>query len=207
MKLYAFLKKLVQGFIKFLFRIEVQGEENIPKEGAVLVCPNHISNWDPIVLGVVFDRQIRFMAKASLFKIPLLNALIRTLGAFPVKRGAADPSAIKTAIKLLGEGDAVGMFPQGTRYIGTEPGNTEVKSGVGMVAHRANVDVLPVQIKTKNYRILPFRKVYIKIGDCIPNSELGIENGTRDEYTNASRYIFGKILDLATENSEEETLK
>ena len=196
MKLYAFLKKLVQGFVRFLFRIEVEGEENIPKAGAVLVCPNHISNWDPVILGVVFDRQIRFMAKASLFKVPLLNVLIKTLGAFPVSRGTADPSALKTAIKLLGDGDAVGMFPQGTRCIGVQPDITEVKSGVGMVAHRAKCDVLPVMIKTKKYRILPFRKVYIKIGECIKHSDLGINNGTRDEYTNASMYIFKRILEL-----------
>lgn len=202
MKLYAFLKKLVQGFVRFLFRIETEGEENIPKEGAVLVCPNHLSNWDPIVLGVVFDRQIRFMAKASLFKIPLLNVLIKTLGAFPVTRGSADPSAIKTAIKLLVDGDAVGMFPQGTRYIGKEIAETEVKSGVGMVAHRSKSDVLPVLIKTKKNRILPFRKVYIKIGKCIPNSDLKIENGTRDEYTNASQYIFEKIIELNSSIAE-----
>ena len=206
MKLYAFLKKLVQGFIRFLFRIDVEGEENIPSEGAVLVCPNHLSNWDPIILGVVFDRQIRFMAKASLFKIPLLNVLIKTLGAFPVTRGSADPSSIKMAIKLLTDGDAVGMFPQGTRCMGKELAETEVKSGVGMVAHRSKADVLPVLIQTKKNRILPFRKVYIKIGNGIDNFDLNIKNGTRDEYTNASQYIFDRIIGLEKMNTEKDTL-
>ncbi len=195
MKFYSFIRKILKNFFIVLFRVEVNGIEKIP-EGALIVCPNHISNWDPIILGAVMDRQVRFMAKASLFKIPMLNLLIKTLGAFPVHRGAADPAAIKTAISHLKNGDAVGVFPQGKRYIGTEPDATEFKSGVGMIAYRSGADVLPVSVKSKNYRIIPFRKVYINIGDVIPNKELGIENGTRSEYENASEYIFKKILEL-----------
>lgn len=196
MKLYAFLKKILKSFFMGLFRVEFVGEENIPENGSLLVCPNHLSNWDPIILAAACDRQVRFMAKASLFKIPLLNVLIKTLGVFPVRRGEADPTAIKTAINHLKNGDAVGIFPQGKRYIGTEPKNTEVKSGVGMIAYRSKADVLPVAIVTDKYRILPFRKVKISVGKVIPNAELGIENGTQSEYTAASEYIFSKIKDL-----------
>lgn len=196
MKVYAFLRKLLKNFFIGLFRVEVKGAEKIPAEGALLVCPNHISNWDPVILGAVMDRQVRFMAKSSLFKIPLVNLLIKTLGAFPVHRGAADPTALKTAIGHLKNGDAVGVFPQGTRYIGVEPKTSEVKNGVGMIAYRSKADVLPVSIKTKNYRMVPFRKVYITVGDVIPNEDLKIEKGTQTEYTEASEYVFGKILEL-----------
>ena len=170
--------------------------ENIPKEGALIVCPNHISNWDPILLGAVMDRQVRFMAKSSLFKIPLLSSLIKALGAFPVKRGTADTAALKTAIGHLKNGDAVGVFPQGTRCAGKDPKDTEVKNGVGMIAYRSKADVLPVSIKTKKYKMLIFRKVYITVGEVIPYEDLGFETGAQAEYTKASEYAFGKVLEL-----------
>ena len=73
MKVYAVLKKILQGFFMSLFRIELIGAENVPEDKPLLVCPNHTSNWDPVLLGAACDRQIRFMAKKSLFRIPLLN--------------------------------------------------------------------------------------------------------------------------------------
>lgn len=196
MKTYTFLKGLLKGFFIGLFRVEVKGEENIPKNGALLVCPNHISNWDPIIIGAVADRQIRFMAKASLFKIPLLNILIKVLGVFPVHRGTADPTALKTAIGHLKNGDAVGMFPQGTRHRGEAPDASGIKSGAGMIAYRSRADVLPVSIKTKGYKILPFRKVYITFGEVIPFETLGFEKGNQAEYTAAAEKIFSKVLEL-----------
>lgn len=196
MKIYAFLRKILKNVFIGMFRVEVTGVENIPKDKALLVCPNHLSNWDPIILGAVFDRQIRFMAKSSLFKIPLLNLLIKALGAFPVNRGTADPTALKTAINNLKNGDAVGLFPQGTRYYGVDPKDTEIKSGVGMVAYRSKADVLPVSIKTKDYKMCIFRKVHINIGKVIPNEDLKIENGNQTEYTKATEYIFEKVLEL-----------
>ena len=196
MKVYAVLRKILRRLFIGMFRVEVEGMENIPKEGALIVCPNHISNWDPVLLGAVMDRQVRFMAKSSLFKIPLLSSLIKCLGAFPVHRGAADPTAIKTAIGHLKNGDAVGVFPQGTRCMGKEPKDTEVKNGLGMIAYRAKADVLPVSIKTKNYKMRMFRKVYITVGQPIPYSELGFEQGNQAEYTKATEYAFGKVLEL-----------
>ena len=196
MKTYAFFKRLLKGFFIWLFKVEVKGGENIPKDNALLVCPNHISNWDPIIIAEVSDRQIRFMAKASLFKIPLLNILIKALGVFPVHRGSADPTALKNAIGYLKKGDAVGMFPQGTRHIGEEPKGTEIKSGAGMIAYRAKADVLPVSIKTKGYRIMPFRKVCITFGEVIPYEDLGFDKGNQAEYTKAAELIFDKVLEL-----------
>lgn len=196
MKLYAFFKKILKYVFWALFRLEVEGRENIPNDNALLVASNHISNWDPIILAVASDRQIRFMAKASLFKIPILCSLIKALGAFPVHRGEADPSSLKHAISHLKNGDAVGIFPQGKRCMKTEPKDTEVKAGVGMIAYRSKADVLPVSIKTVKYKIMPFRRVYIKFGKVIPNADLKIESGTQQEYKNASNYIFEKILEL-----------
>ena len=196
MKVYAVLKKILQGFFMSLFRIELIGAENVPEDKPLLVCPNHTSNWDPVLLGAACDRQIRFMAKKSLFKVPLLNVLIKTLGAFPVERSSADPTALKTAIKHLKNGDAVGVFPQGKRYMKIEPRETGVKHGIGMIAYRAKCDVLPVAIITKGYKIVPFKKVTIKIGEVIPYENLGVNEGHQAEYVSASEFVFSKILEL-----------
>ena len=83
MKLYGFFKSLLGKVFAVLFRIRLEGRENMPLEGPLLVCPNHISNWDPILIAAVTDRQIRFMAKSSLFRIPLLSTLLKALGCFP----------------------------------------------------------------------------------------------------------------------------
>ncbi len=196
MKLYTFLRKILKNLILFLFRVEVENGERLQSEGAVLVCANHISNWDPIIMGAVFERPIRFMAKSSLFKIPLLSTLIKALGAFPVRRGEADTTALKTAIGNLRNNDAVGIFPQGKRYRGAEPKDTAVKTGVGMIVYRSGCDVLPVSIKTKKYKIALFRKVYIKVGETIKNCELKPESGNKSEYERVSGYVFEKILEL-----------
>lgn len=196
MKFYTFCKKFLNSFFMALFKIEVIGAQNVPNDVPLLICSNHLSNWDPVLLGVAFDRQIRFMAKKELFKIPLLSSLIKLFGAFPVNRGTADPSSLKTAIKLLKDGECVGLFPQGKRYKKQDPKNTEIKNGAGMILYRSHADVLPVSIKTKNYSILPFRKVYITIGKPIAYDTLGFEHGTHAEYTKASEIIFEHILEL-----------
>lgn len=196
MKLYSFLKTCLGAFFTALFRIKIEGKENVPAEGAVLVCPNHISNWDPILLAAVSDRQIRFMAKSSLFKIPVVSSILKAVGAFPVNRGSADPSALKRAIANLRNGDAVGIFPQGTRYRGVHPVVSSVKSGVGMIAYRAKCDVLPVAIATKGYKTSIFKPVYIKIGKPISYGELGLEHGTAEEYNYAAKLIFDRVLEL-----------
>lgn len=198
MNVYTFLRKPLKHVFIWMFRVEVEGKEKMP-DGPLLVCPNHIALWDPIILGAVFDRQIHFMAKASLFKVPLLSSLIKALGAFPVHRGAADPSSIKTAISYLKNGEAVGIFPQGTRVSGSVPENKDIKQGASMIAYRSKADVLPVFIKTKNYKTRIFKKVRIIVGDPIPNGELGIENGTQAEYAKASELIFDKVLELMPE--------
>ena len=202
MKLYLFFRKILKGFFFGLFRIEVNGVDNISVQGPLIVCSNHVSNWDPIILAVVSRRQIRFMAKHTLFKIPVLRKLLRALGAFPVNRQTADLTAIKTSIAYLKDGEAVGIFPQGKRYRGIDPWQTKVKSGVGMIAYRSKADVIPILIRTNENVIKPFRKVRVDIGNIIRNNELGIENGTQAEYSNGARYIFDKILELGKEKDE-----
>ena len=193
-RLYAVLYKIFAGLVRFIHNVRITGEENVPKSGALLVCPNHLSNYDVLIVAASLKtRQVRYFAKAELFKIPLLSQLIRALGAFPVKRGVGDVSAIKNTLSLLKDGEAVGFYPQGTRYPGVDPRNTEVKPGIGMIAYRSGAPILPICIQTKKYRVLPFRRVWVRIGKPIPVSELNIKDGVSSEFTSASRYVFSKI--------------
>ena len=202
MKFYNFVYKYLGPLFRHLFRLEVVGSENEPYEGGFLACPNHISNWDVIILAIALHRPVRFFAKAELFKIPLLKQLVSSLGAFPASRGTADLGALKKTINLVKDGSIVGFFPQGTRHPNEDPRQTEVKHGVAMIAHRSGAPILPVFIESKNNRILPFRKVKVTIGKLITADELGMEKGGKEEYDRASKYVFKKITDLMDDANE-----
>ena len=200
MKLYNVLYKILAPLLRFLFNVHSHGEENIPEEGGLLICPNHISACDVIIVAVVTrKRQINFMAKAELFKIPVLGWLIKALGAYPIRRGEGDVGAIKKTITLLKQGNTVGMFPQGTRYKGIDPHETSVKHGAGMIAHRGNVPVLPVAIITKGHKVSLFKRVDVVFGKPIFPDGLGFDSGNRAEQIAASEKIFAEILKLYEE--------
>jgi 1-acyl-sn-glycerol-3-phosphate acyltransferase len=151
----------------FVFRIKRVGYENVPKEGGVILAFNHRSNWDPPIAGLATKRHLTFMAKEELFKNPLFGALIKALGAFPVRRGKGDISAIKGALKILGDGKAMLMFPEGHRI--KDGRKVKAKPGVAMIAHRARVPIVPVCIDGK-YAWM--HKITVTYGKCIYLDEL-----------------------------------
>ena len=199
-KFYAVCHHFLAALIKILFRVKVIGNENEPLTGGHLVCANHSSLWDPVMLGACLKkRQVKFMAKAELFKIPLLGLFFKALGAFPVARGTGDIKAIKTTIELARNGECVGIFPQGTRCRGVAPRSTTVKSGTGMCAFRSKCDIVPVAIVNKKRKMSFFGKTYVVIGKTIKFEELGFTEGDKAEFENASRIIFDRICDLYDE--------
>lgn len=131
-------------FFKALFNFKVYGRQNIPKNGGFIIASNHESNFDPGIIGSTMLRVISFMAKEELFRNKLFGWLLYQVNAFPVKRGRTDLSAIKEAIKRLKNDHALLLFPQGGRRdsINTE----EVKGGVGFLASKARVPVVPAFI-------------------------------------------------------------
>jgi len=202
MKFYTFCQKTIAAYLKFVFRISVNGLENVP-QGAILVCSNHMSMWDPVFLGVcIKTRQVRFMAKQELFKIPVVKTLIKALGAFPVSRGGADIRAIKNTIALLREGESVGVFPQGTRNPGVMPRGTKTRSGAAMCAFHAKCDVLPVAVVNKRIKMTPFCKNHVVIGKPIKFEELGFTDGDKEQFDQATNIIFDRICDLFEEQYE-----
>ena len=177
---YGFWHRILAGPLRFLCNIRIEGSENEPRpeDGAFLVCANHTTAGDPVWLCASLRRQQpHFMSKAELFKIPLLGGLIRLLGAYPVERGSADVSSLRTTVNLLHDGKCVGMFPQGTRRPGVDPATTPVKSGVGIITVRGGVQILPVYIKTKKFRAGVFCRKNIIIGGIIRGRKTIIPGG------------------------------
>lgn len=179
--------------IKLIFRVKVIYPENEPDEGGYLICANHASAIDAVVVCYAFKKnQAMMMAKKELFKIPLLAQLIKLLGAFPVDRGGGDVSAIKKSIALIKEGKCVGMFPQGHRYPGVDPRTTEVKKGAGLIVSRAECGAVPVYILRKNNKPRMFGKTYVVIGKKMEYADLVPEG----DYDAITAKIFSEICDL-----------
>ena len=132
-----------------LFRIEVRGLEKLPRHGALL-CPNHASDLDPILIALCLpiDYRLHFMAKEELFRNPLLAWLVRALGAFPVNRDGTDVRAVKTAMKVIRDGENLLIFPEGTTIrngVGRHDGlPAHAHSGIAMIGVRAGAALVPV---------------------------------------------------------------
>ncbi|MED4127090.1 lysophospholipid acyltransferase family protein [Shouchella miscanthi] len=144
MKLYRFGQAVCRFVLRLLFKVEIRGKEHIPSEGGVLLCSNHISDFDPPLLGAFIHRQVRYMAKKELFDKKGIGKLLKGLGAFPVKRGGSDRESLRTALRILKEGDMVGLFPEGTRSKTGEIGNG--LAGAGFFAGKSDAYVIPCVI-------------------------------------------------------------
>ena len=197
-RFYRFMWHIFHGFFKLIYNTRTRGEPEPPADyGPMLVCSNHISATDPIVIGLTMKKhQACFMAKKELFRIPLFNLLIKSLGAYPVDRKVSDVGAVKHTIKILESGGWAAMFPQGTRHPGEDPRNTSLKSGAGMICARTGVDVLPVFIKTKGAKHRMFRRKYVIIGKPIKFEEFGYVHGESGEYARISKMIFDRVCEL-----------
>ena len=199
---YAAVYAILKWPIRWLFRIHVKGAENEPKrgKGSYLLVANHLTVLDPVWLcAALKEQQPHFMAKAELFKVPVLASIVRALGAYPVKRGGADVGAIRHTIEILGEGRSVGMFPQGHRRKGVDPRTTDVKTGAVMIALRSGVPLLPAYIKVKDNKPRLFRRIDIIFGEPITVEELGYDPDAAGEYARISALLFERVCALGDE--------
>lgn len=112
MTFYDTLHRLFAVMMRTLYRVRVIGAENEPMEGPCLICANHTSMSDVIILSAVTHRRVRYMAKAELFRIPIISKFLSSLGAYSVRRGQNDVGSIKRSVRLLSEGELVCIFPK-----------------------------------------------------------------------------------------------
>ena len=157
--------------LKLVYRLKVEGLENVPKDNAYIVCPNHLSTLDPPMVAAIMPRRVSFMAKKELFDIRFLRWWIDWLGAFAVNRESLGPSTIKTVLNIKKSEWVFGIFPQGTRG---EPGTiSNISKGFAGLAKITKCSVLPVGIVgTNEVKRLPFTgQITVKIGKPIPYSD------------------------------------
>lgn len=169
---HLFKWSVVSPVLHTYLRGRIYGSKKVPMEGPLIVVANHASNFDPPLLSNCMCRPVSFMAKESLFQVPVLAPAIRAYGAYPVKRGSADRSAIREAMKQLEKGWAVGIFLQGVR---TPDGRvTSPKLGAALIAAKAQVPLLPVslwgteKILPKGAAVPKSSPVTVRIGEVIP---------------------------------------
>lgn len=183
--IYAVVKVILRVLFTVVLRMRVEGTENIPKEGPLVIASNHLSLLDPPVIGTAATRKVHFMAKQELF-VPILGDIYKILGAFPVRRGGADRAAIKHGIEILQSSQVLAIFPEGTRSKTGKLGKAE--PGALMMASKAMATIVPCCVIGTDFqrqgRIWP--KVTVRFGkpmffpaDAVINKEL-LHNMTED---------------------------
>jgi 1-acyl-sn-glycerol-3-phosphate acyltransferase len=165
--LYSFLRAGFWVLTHLICRYRVSGLENVPTTGSLLIVANHLSWYDPILLGVVLPRRVWFFTKAEIFRWPIAGAACRATGQIPVHRGSSDRAALEKALEYLREGKVLVVFPEGT--VARKEQMIAAHSGAAMLALRTGVTVLPIAHTgtrriLRSLRTLWFPRVNIQIG-------------------------------------------
>jgi 1-acyl-sn-glycerol-3-phosphate acyltransferase len=164
--LYYVVKYAAALVFRILCGFTATGKEKVPKKGPVVIVPNHKSFWDPFFVAIVLRRPVHFMGKAEHFDGPMAQFFLR-MGAFPVQRGGSDEEALETARAILRRGDALAIFPEGTRV--REEGLGAPKRGAARLAIEAGAPLVPTTITGTEKRRWPLpRKVRMVFGDPVP---------------------------------------
>ena len=195
--IYQLVSKLfVLPIYKFVFRGHLIGIENIPQKNSFIMVSNHGSLLDPPFLGHALGRNISFMAKAELFKIPLLGFIIKACGAYPVKRGIVDKNTIKTACKKLSNDNCIGIFIDGTRQKNGRVNRP--KQGAALLAYKNQKLLLPVAI-VNSHRLIRFKffiplfsKIVIKVGKPVQFPQ----SSSKDDLNSVTICLQDKINNL-----------
>ena len=197
--LYKILKPIVVALMRSWLDLQIRGAEHVPGSGPVLVVSNHQSVLDPPIIGGSTSRTLHFMAKVELFRIPGFGWLIRHLNAHPVRREGSDPKALKTAARLLEEGEALLAFPEGTRSRDGSFG--EGKPGIGMLAVLTEVPVVPTYV-TGTLHALPRgawwprrSKVRVSFGPAL-HFKPDPGSGRKERYREAAQEMMRAIAQL-----------
>ncbi len=197
--------KLSWWLANFMARVflglKVGGREHIPKAGGLMIACNHVSNWDPPLLGVAFNRELSYMAKKELFRNRFFGALIRAYNAVPVSRGSFSRGALDKAAEIVLSGGAIAIFPEGSR--GDPKILREPKPGLGMVAEKTRCPVVPAYITgSKDIKgcLIRRRPLAVFFGPPIGPEEYDEKGGEgRERYARISRAAMGAVARLKAE--------
>ena len=194
-ELYEKLRPVGAKLEQMLYKIEYVGTENIPENGGFILAANHINALDPVFIAVGMEkRQLHFMGKKELFENPIAKYFLTKLNGFPIVRGSADTAALDYAVRVVKEGNILGIFPEGTRSKDYKP--ARAKSGVAMIAHQTKAPVLPVSLYTSD-DLKMHTKLTIRFGEIIPYEKLGMdEDVTRDQTKACAKMIMAEIVKL-----------
>ena len=188
---YRFGRALIKLLNLILYNIHVEGEENIPETGGVVLCPNHISNYDPLAVATHMKRQVHFMAKAELYKNFIVRKVLLAVGTIPVDRGKVSLETLKESLRVLKNGEILGIFPEGTRVKNGE--RRKPMEGFVVFALKTKSPILPVHIEGE-YK---FRgKINIKFGKHFELNEYYGKKVKPEEMSKISEKIMDIVYDL-----------
>lgn len=189
------IKKFINGvlriYCKLLYRIEINGLENVPKEGAVILCANHVSLLDAVLINCFTPRKTRYLAKEELNKF-YLRPFIKLYKIIMVKRDAKDLSAVKESLKALKSNECLVIFPEGTRK-GLEKNNGQMKNGATYLAIKTQTPIIPIGIKGK---MKLFSKIVVNYGKPIDYSEYSKQKITKEVEDKTTEELKNKIIEL-----------
>jgi 1-acyl-sn-glycerol-3-phosphate acyltransferase len=168
---YTIVEGILRPILTFVYRVRISGRDNVPATGGCVLAANHVSVMDGFFLGISVTRQVRFMAKAELYRWPIVKQILEGVGAFPVERGADAGRAVARGVELLGRGAVIGVFPEGTSLPDKKRG---YKRGAARLALASGAPLIPVALIGTEFTLEPrthrirLPRVEIVIGSPIP---------------------------------------
>lgn len=201
MSFYKFARGLARLYLRFFYRLDVRGLDNIPPDGPVVLASNHISNIDPIMIGCSIDREVHFMAKNELFRCECFALVLSWLKAFPVKRGSNDRVALKKAIAILSEDKVLGIFPEGERRRDIMVGKG--LPGAGFVALKTGATIVPIGIVSE-FRL--FKPVVLIFGDPISLEKYKNQRTSTEIVNEITDHLMDRIREQVNEAQEKKNI-
>lgn len=200
--LYRFCWIVIRSFLVLYCRLRINGKENVPSEGGIIIASNHIAAGDPPFVGSSLQREVYYLAKRELFQNPLLRTLIKNLNAIPVNRGVFDLNALARSEEILQKGFGLILFPEGTRSKTGELGRG--RPGIGMLARHAMVPIVPTYIQnSKRFLRLPFigKRLIVSFGKPLSKEWLSKTPDDKEGYRAIVREVMERIRFLKEESA------
>ncbi len=200
--MYKFLYFLLNLILRPFISMKFENEDNIPKDRNYIIIANHVSNFDPLLLALKWNKPVHFMAKEELFKIFLIGPILKRLDMIPVRRGESDRKAVKESLDYLKNGEILALFPEGTRNkkkVGLLPFHT----GAAFFAKSADLEVLPVAVfGTDRIKISFFNRVVFKVGEPVKITDYYDGKITSKELEGFTEILKNEISNLLGINNE-----